>query len=85
MIQILQKGSEVLYPIEKAPFYAGKLLATFTMCGLHTDESLLVLDKDDKPIENLYVAGATQGNLFAGDYPTNLSGIALTLCGHLVV
>ena len=76
------KRSEVLYPIEKAPFYAGKLLATLlTMCGgLHTDESLLVLDKDDKPIENLYVAGATQGNFFAGDYPTICPGIGHGRC-----
>lgn len=76
------KRSETLYPIEKAPFYAGKLLATLlTMCGgLHTDESLLVLDKDDNPIENLYVVGATQGDFFAGDYPTICPGIGHGRC-----
>jgi len=76
------KRSETLYPIEKAPFYAGKLLATLlTMCGgLSTDARLLVLDKDDKPIENLYVVGATQGNFFAGDYPTICPGIGHGRC-----
>jgi len=76
------KRTEVLYPIETAPFYGGKLLATLlAMCGgLHTDESLLVLDKDDNPIENLYVVGATQGNFFAGDYPTICPGIGHGRC-----
>lgn len=76
------KRTECLYPIEKAPFYAGKLLATLlTMCGgLSTDERMLVLDKDDNPIDNLYVVGAAQGNFFAGDYPTICPGIGHGRC-----
>lgn len=76
------KRKEVLYPIKDAPFYAGKLLATLlTMCGgLHTDSSLLVLNSQDEPIENLYVVGSAQGNFFAGDYPTICPGIGHGRC-----
>lgn len=76
------KRSELLFPLEKAPFYAGKLLATvLTMCGgLHADERLLALDKDDNAIEQLYVVGALQGDFFAGDYPTICPGIGHGRC-----
>lgn len=76
------KRKEVLFPIATAPFYAGKLLATLlTMCGgLHADERLVALDKDDNPIEQLYVAGAIQGDFFAGDYPTICPGLGHGRC-----
>lgn len=76
------KRKEVLYPIEKAPFYAGKLLATLlTMCGgLHMDDRLLALDDNDEPIKDLYVVGATGGDFFAGDYPTICPGIGHGRC-----
>jgi len=48
--------------------------------GLHTDSSLLVLDKDDKPIEGLYVVGAAAGDFFANDYPTICPGIGHGRC-----
>jgi len=76
------KRKEVLKPIVKAPFYAGKLLATLlTMCGgLHQDDRLLALDENDNPVQNLYVAGAAGGDFFAGDYPTICPGIGHGRC-----
>ncbi len=76
------KRAELLNPIVKAPFYAGKLYSTLlTMCGgLRTDKSLHVLDEAGKPIEGLYVAGAAQGEFFANDYPTICPGIGHGRC-----
>jgi|LFRM01.1.fsa_nt_gb fumarate reductase flavoprotein subunit len=76
------KRKELLTPIVKPPFYAGKLLSTLlTMCGgLRTDTSLKVLDENDQPIEGLYVAGAAQGEFFANDYPTICPGIGHGRC-----
>lgn len=71
------KRSELLTPIVKAPFYAGKLLSTcLTMSGgLRTNTQCQVLDEDDKPVEGLYVAGSAGGDFFANDYPTICPGI----------
>ena len=76
------KRKELLAPIVKGPFYAGKLLATvLTMSGgLRTDTSLRVLDENDKPVENLYVVGSAQGDFFAADYPTICPGIGHGRC-----
>ena len=76
------KRKELLTPIVNPPFYAGKLASTLlTMVGgLHTDSSLLVLDKDDKPIQGLYVVGAAAGDFFANDYPTICPGIGHGRC-----
>ncbi len=83
------KRSDLLRPIEKAPFYAGKLQSTLlsTAGGLRTNETLNVLDANDQPIPNLYVAGASAGDFFANDYPTICPGISLGRCltfGRLV-
>jgi hypothetical protein len=76
------KRSELLTPIVKAPFYAGKLLSTvLTMVGgLRTNTNLNVLDENDQPIENLYVAGSAAGDFFANDYPTICPGIGHGRC-----
>jgi fumarate reductase flavoprotein subunit len=76
------KRAVLLTPIVNPPFYAGKLAGTLlTMVGgLHTDSSLLVLDKDDKPIEGLYVVGSAAGDFFANDYPTICPGIGHGRC-----
>jgi predicted oxidoreductase len=55
--------------------------------GIHTDTSLKVLDKDDKPNEGLYVVGSAAGDFFAADYPTICPGIGHGRCitfGHLL-
>jgi succinate dehydrogenase/fumarate reductase flavoprotein subunit len=76
------KRAELLTPIVKPPFYAGKLLSTvLTMVGgLRTNTNLNVLDENDKPIQNLYVAGSAAGDFFANDYPTICPGIGHGRC-----
>ncbi|MDR2104152.1 MAG: FAD-dependent oxidoreductase [Deferribacteraceae bacterium] len=76
------KRKELLRQIVKAPFYAGKLAATVLSMsgGLHTNPRLQVLDKDDQPIEGLYVAGSAAGDFFAADYPTICAGIGHGRC-----
>ncbi len=76
------KRAELLTPIVKAPFYAGKLLSTvLTMVGgLRTNSNLNVLDENDQPIEGLYVAGSAAGDFFANDYPTICPGIGHGRC-----
>lgn len=72
------KRPELLTPIQKGPSYAGRLVSTLLAMsgGLHTDPSLHVLDKNDKPIEGLYVCGAAAGDYFgSGDYPTICPGM----------
>ncbi|QIZ76285.1 FAD-dependent oxidoreductase [Ferrimonas lipolytica] len=76
------KRKELLTPIGKPPYYAGKLASTvLTMCGgLSTDSSLLVRDENRKSIPGLYVVGAAQGEFFANDYPTICPGIGHGRC-----
>lgn len=72
------KRKELLTPIVKAPFYAGRLTSSLLAMsgGLHTDPSLHVLDAEDKPIGKLFVAGAAAGDYFgSGDYPTLCPGM----------
>ncbi len=72
------KRKELLTPIVKAPFYAGRLSSSLLAMsgGLHTDPSLHVLDANDKPIGKLFVCGAAAGDFFgSGDYPTLCPGI----------
>jgi hypothetical protein len=76
------KRKELMREIAKAPFYAGKLAATVLSMsgGLHTNPRLQVLDKDDQPIEGLFVAGSAAGDFFAADYPTICAGIGHGRC-----
>ncbi|HNX28052.1 MAG TPA: FAD-dependent oxidoreductase [Syntrophomonadaceae bacterium] len=76
------KRAELLTPIVKPPFYAGKLISTIlTMVGgLRTNTNLNVLDENDQPVENLFVAGSAAGDFFANDYPTICPGIGHGRC-----
>lgn len=76
------KRPELLTPIEKPPFYAGRLLSTMLTAsgGLRTNLNCQVLDIYDKPIGNLYVAGSAAGDFFANDYPTICPGIGHGRC-----
>ncbi len=76
------KRAELMLPIAKPPFYAGKLLSTLltVVGGLRTNTSCQVLDAEDNPIPNLYVAGAAAGDFFANDYPTICPGIGHGRC-----
>lgn len=72
------KRKELMTPVLKAPFYAGRLVSSLLAMsgGLHTDPSLQVLDANDKPIKGLYVCGAAAGDYFgSGDYPTICPGM----------
>ncbi len=65
---------EVVFPIEKAPFYAILTYAysLITFGGLATNNKLQILNEDNLPIEGLYAAGeimgvsSTSGNAFCG-------------------
>ncbi len=76
------KRAELLTPIVKPPFYAGKLLSTVLSAsgGLRTNTRCEVLDEHDEPLGNLYVVGAAAGGFFANDYPTICPGIGHGRC-----
>jgi succinate dehydrogenase/fumarate reductase flavoprotein subunit len=61
-----------LAPLERAPFYAVKLVpGSFgTFAGLVTDAESRVLDHDDHPIGGLYAVGVDQSNVMGGHYPS---------------
>ncbi len=76
------KRADLLTPVVKPPFYAGKLLSTLLSMsgGLNTNTRCEVLDANDKPVGNLYVVGAAAGDFFANDYPTICPGIGHGRC-----
>jgi succinate dehydrogenase/fumarate reductase flavoprotein subunit len=59
-------------PIEKAPFYAIKVLpGSFgTFAGLATDAQARVLDAVGAPIDGLYAVGCDQASVMGGHYPS---------------
>jgi succinate dehydrogenase/fumarate reductase flavoprotein subunit len=61
-----------LAPIERAPFYAIKVLpGSFgTFAGLKADASSRVLGADGAPVPGLYVAGSDQASVMGGHYPS---------------
>jgi succinate dehydrogenase/fumarate reductase flavoprotein subunit len=64
-------------PIEKAPYYAIKLVVgdLGTYAGLVTDAHARVLDGDRRPIPGLYAAGNDIASIMGGNYP----GAGITL------
>jgi succinate dehydrogenase/fumarate reductase flavoprotein subunit len=66
------KPNPCVAPIEKAPFYAIKVLpGSFgTFVGLKTDAFARVLSGDGKPIDGLYAAGSDQASVMGGHYPS---------------
>jgi succinate dehydrogenase/fumarate reductase flavoprotein subunit len=61
-----------LAPIEKAPFYAIKILpGSFgTFAGIRTDARSRVLDAAGEPVPGLWAAGSDQANVMGGHYPS---------------
>ena len=59
-------------PIERAPFYAIKVLpGSFgTFAGLATDARSRVLDAAGAPIDGLYAVGCDQASVMGGHYPS---------------
>jgi succinate dehydrogenase/fumarate reductase flavoprotein subunit len=66
------KPNPCVAPIERAPFYAIKVLpGSFgTFVGLKTDSFARVLRGDGTPIECLYAAGNDQSSVMGGHYPS---------------
>ena len=76
------RDAQVLFPIEKAPFYAvqyepvlGETMVT--MGGILTDGEQNALDKNYEPIEGLYVSGNDCGRRFGYEYFTPIPGVSL--------
>jgi fumarate reductase flavoprotein subunit len=83
------KRKELLFPIEKPPFYAGLMKSALltTTSGLRVNTRLEVLDEHDEPLGGLYAVGNVQGDMFAVDYPTVFPGLSHGRCvtfGRLV-
>ena len=65
-----------MWPVDTPPFFAGQLVSTLLAAsgGLRQDTACHILDENNQPIENLYVAGAAGGQYFSNDYPTICPG-----------
>jgi fumarate reductase flavoprotein subunit len=76
------KRNELLFPIEKPPFYAGLMKSALlaTTSGLRVNTRLEVLDDQDEPLGGLYAVGNVQGDMFAVDYPTVFPGLSHGRC-----
>ena len=64
-------------PLERAPFYAIKLVIgdLGTYAGVKTDQHARALDADGRPIPGLYAAGNDMASIMGGNYP----GAGITL------
>lgn len=74
------KRPELMYPIEKAPFYALKMCveSAVSVGGLVTNADSECLDDDGKVIKGLYAVGNNAGGLFAVDYnEVTIPGISI--------
>ncbi|HTY61247.1 MAG TPA: FAD-dependent oxidoreductase [Acidobacteriota bacterium] len=76
------KRKELLFPIEKPPFYAGLIKSALlaTTSGLRVNTKLEVLDAQDEPLGRFYAVGNVQGDMFAVDYPTVFPGLSHGRC-----
>ncbi|MGI6687190.1 MAG: FAD-dependent oxidoreductase [Christensenellales bacterium] len=78
---VFGKNAEDLLPLVKAPFYAVKITPNTngSFGGLVTNNDAQVLDVNNKPIENLYAAGAVaNADMFYLRYP--VSGSSVMMC-----
>ena len=66
-----QKPNPCVAPIERAPFYALRVVAgsLSTFAGLRTDPSARVVDFAQRPIPGLYAVGNDMANIMGGEYP----------------
>lgn len=89
------KDPHLLYPIEKAPFYAcgqrkdshhpsgQSLKLLVTVSGLLIDEYQQVLGEDFEPIDGLYATGNCSGCRFGFQYTTSLPGQSISIAQTL--
>ncbi len=70
------KRSELLFTIDKPPYYAGLMRAGLLVIvgGLAVNNKMQVLDPESNPIPGLYAVGNVAGDFFGGDYPTIFPG-----------
>lgn len=76
------RASEVLFPVQQAPFYAAKFDPVLgetmvTMGGIITDGNQNALDKNYEPIPGLYMSGNDCGRRFGTEYVTPIPGVSL--------
>ncbi|MDR1184394.1 MAG: FAD-dependent oxidoreductase [Coriobacteriales bacterium] len=70
------KSTNVLMPLGTGPFYAIKTLIEIptTIGSIKTDRSFRAVDKNDQPLDGLYVVGTEGAMLWANVYTINISG-----------
>lgn len=83
------KSADVLFPVEKAPYYARRVEPSLliTLGGLDVTDEMEVRDESHEVIEGLYALGAIAGNFFGGPYTTYFAGLNMgrSVCfGHLL-
>lgn len=83
------KASDILFPVEQAPFYAQRVQPNLliTLGGLDVTDNMEVRDEAGQVIEGLYALGAIAGNFYGGPYTTYFAGINMgrNVCfGHLL-
>jgi predicted oxidoreductase len=66
-----QRPNPCVAPIDKAPFYAVKIVpgSLGTFAGLKTDAEARVLDASGAPIAGLYAVGTDMASIMGGFYP----------------
>jgi len=66
-----QRPNACLGPLQRAPFYAVKVVAgdIGTACGIRCNEHAQALDAGGRPIAGLYVAGNDMQSVMGGQYP----------------
>lgn len=89
------KDPQLLYPIQKAPFFATGTLKSshrpggqslkilVTVSGLMIDEHQQVLDEEFEPIDGLYATGNSSGCRFGAQYTTSLPGQSISIAQTL--
>ncbi len=89
------KDKHLLFPVEKAPFYAcgtlkdsrkpggQSLKLLVTASGLLIDENQQVLDEDFEPIPGLFASGNCSGCRFGFQYTTSVPGQSISIAQTL--
>ncbi len=70
------KDPKYLQPIQKAPFYAVKSVATTlgTLGGVRVDEKMRALTQEKKPISGLFVVGNIAAGMYGDSYDLLMAG-----------
>ncbi len=76
------KQAKRLWALDTPPYFYSTSTWAFmlTMAGLKTNTQAQVLDQFGNPIPGLYAVGNVQGDRFAIDYPTLVTGLSHAMC-----